>query len=136
MIVNTVKFLHLLCVLGLLGVTTACLLLVSSTKFSIGNTNIYKKILRFNKYLLILITLAMLTGTTLVHPKHFTFHTPWIQAAYLFVVLFVIGISGLIGAKKVFVLQHRGLWLVMYFLLITILIAVTHDAVTKTTFVF
>jgi hypothetical protein len=133
MLVNIIKLIHLLFALSLLGLTTYLSLLVATTNFSLGNAVLYQKILRLNKHLLIFAFCAMLTGTLLVYPKNFSFHTPWIQAAYLFVTIFSVGILGLIWAKKTFVLQHRGMWFCSYLALLMILLIVVHDAVTKTT---
>jgi uncharacterized membrane protein SirB2 len=74
---------------------------------------------------------AILTGTLLVYPKHFTFHTPWIQAAYLLVTIFSLGILTLQKKNKI----PRLIKLFSYLILIVILIGVIHDAVTKSTFI-
>lgn len=88
---------------------------------------------RRDKVMLGLALLALLTGTLLVYPKHFTFHTPWIQAAYLFVALFCLAIIGLIYLKKK---QTSVSWVINlgYFVLVIVLMLVVHDAVTKITF--
>jgi uncharacterized membrane protein YozB (DUF420 family) len=72
---------------------------------------------------------ALITGTLLVHPKNFTFHTPWIKAAYLLLIAFSLGILML---KKYIINPY--LLRFSYFILLIILIFITHDAVTKTTF--
>lgn len=76
---------------------------------------------------------ALITGTLLVVPKHFTFHTPWIQAAYLLITLFGLSIFLLIkyGSRLKPILQK-----LIYMTLILALVCVIHDAVTKTTFLF
>ena len=135
MLVNIVKFLHMLCVLGLFGATLYCLLQTGSKKLALANTRLQEKITRMNQLLLGLGSLALLSGTLLVYPKHFTFHTPWIQAAYVLVIVFGLGIAALLILRKKMV-AHRRLQRVAYLALIVILIAITHDAVTKTTFVF
>jgi hypothetical protein len=132
MLIHLLKFIHLICVLSLLGATAYCLLLIVSKKFSLANnTYLHDKITRVNKALLRFGLLAMLTGTLMVYPKHFTFHTPWIQAAYLLVTLFALGIFTLLKLKDK---QWRGVRLVVYVALIAMLLALVHDAVTKTTF--
>ncbi|MHB1947493.1 MAG: hypothetical protein ACYCQI_05205 [Gammaproteobacteria bacterium] len=124
MLIHVLKFIHLLATLGLLGLAIACLSLVSSKKFDL--------ITRLNKIMLALVLFAMLTGTFLVIPKHFTFHTPWIQAAYFFCVIFFLGVLILILTQKH--CKQRWAWYLSYLLLIGILIGIVHDAVTKSTF--
>jgi uncharacterized membrane protein YozB (DUF420 family) len=89
---------------------------------------------RFNKIILIMSFFALLTGTFLIKPKHFSFHTPWIQAAYLLIIGFVLGILFLNTLSKNKTIRRRWLWRLAYLFLIILLIAVVHDAVTKTTF--
>jgi len=95
--------------------------------------------------MLVLCLFAMITGTLLVIPKHFTFHTPWIQAAYLLLLCAGLGIFSLILLKKKRILKkgnepfsrkERAVWQFAYFVLAIVLIGIIHDAVTKTTFVF
>ena len=108
MIIHFLKFFHLLFALGLLsGVIYCC------------------AVNKINKILLVLCFFAALTGTFLVYPKHFTFHTPWIQAAYLLTLIVGIGIF--------FLMTTKNKWRFFYFLLIMLLIFITHDAVMKTT---
>ena len=127
MFINIVKFIHLLCVLGLLGLVVNSLVALSLRKFSRNPAN-KAYLINQNKNMLWLAIFAVLTGTLLVYPKHFTFHTPWIEAAYLLVTLFIIA---------VFVLKRlpnlpNYLKIISYILLITLLVCVIHDAVTKT----
>lgn len=124
MLIHVLKFIHLIATLGLLGLAIACLSLVASGKFDL--------ITRLNKIILALVAFAVLTGTFLVIPKHFTFHTPWIQAAYFFCVIFFLGVLILILAQQY--RNQRWLWYLSYVLLIGILIGIVHDAVTKSTF--
>ena len=134
MLTPLLKFFHLICVLSLLGSTAYCLFLIGSRKFSLANnTHLHEKIIRLNKILLGFGLLAMLTGTLLIYPKNFTFHTPWIQAAYLLVSLFGLGILMLFKLRKK---QWRGVKLLICMAMITVLFALIHDAVTKTTFIF
>lgn len=134
MLIHFLKFIHLLSTLGLLGSAIFCLALVCSKKFTAVNLNYPDLLTRLNKIMLVLAFFAMLTGTFLVYPKHFTFHTPWIQAAYLFVMLFSLGVLSLLLLKKK--REQRWLWCLSYLVLIFILIGIIHDAVTKTTFLF
>jgi uncharacterized membrane protein len=113
MLVNIVKFIHLLFVLGLLGSTVYCLTLIGSKKFALANTHLHEKITRLNKLLFSFGLLAMLTGTFLVYPKHFTFHTPWIQAAYMLVISFSICVAALLMFRKKISAERRGVCLVV-----------------------
>jgi uncharacterized membrane protein YozB (DUF420 family) len=134
MIVHIVKFIHLLATLGLLGTTAYCFILqVSSRRSAAAKDRCLTLLPRLNKSLLHLALVALLTGTLLVYPKHFTFQTAWIQAAYLLVGCFCIVALWLTyfkNKKNTFFLS------LIYFSLLSILVAVIHDAVTKTTFLF
>ncbi len=121
------KFLHVLFAVGLLSTAIFCFILFLFRKYAEHQA----LILRLNKMMLILAVLALITGTFLVHPQ-FTFHTPWIQAAYIFVTLFSLIVLGLIFFRKKIVAS--GLSVFIYFLLIIILIVIVHDAVTKSIF--
>lgn len=115
MITESIKFLHLLCVLGLLGLTVHCVTSKGTLQY-----------LRIQTSLLILALLGVITGTLLVHPRHFTFHTHWIIAAYVLMISFIVSISLLFFYKK------NSRWI--YLLLSILLVIVIHDAVTKSTF--
>ena len=128
---DVLKFIHLLLTLSLLGSTFLCLFLVSFKKntfiFSEQNKNL-------NRIILWLLVFAVLTGTLLIYPKHFTFHTPWIQAAYVLVFLCGALVSLLMSLNKK--RKWPWLWSISYLLLALMLIGIVHDAVTKTTFLF
>lgn len=126
MFIYIIKFIHLLIALGLLGSTLYCVYLISS--------NTLTKITRLNKIILFMSPFALLTGTLLIYPSNYTFHTHWIQAAYIFFILFCIGMICLIFFKEK--LTSPWQWRITYLLLIIILLFITHDAVTKTTFIF
>lgn len=115
MITETIKFVHLLCVLGLLGLTVHCVMAKSTLQFYRAQTS-----------LLILAVAGMLTGTFLVHPRHFTFHTHWIIAAYVLMISFIVSIGLMFFYKKN--------WRWVYIFLSILLMIVIHDAVTKSTF--
>lgn len=127
MLIYFVKFFHLIFALGLLGLTAACLFQANRNSASL---------LRLNNMIFLFAFIAALTGTFLVYPKHFTFHTPWIQAAYLLVLLFCAGIFLISVLKKTF--SQRLIWVtrLLYVPLIFILLLIMHDAVTKTTLLF
>ena len=135
MLINFLKFFHILLTLGLIGSTFYCLLLITNKKFfsaPLAKTTI--TLTQLNKIILTLLFFAVLTGTFLVYPKNFTFHTPWIQAAYLFVFIFGVGIFSLIIQRNK--LTKVLLWRATYLFLILILIGITHDAVTKSSLLF
>lgn len=121
MLIHLLKFFHLLLALGLLSTTLYCFILIGSKNINIP---------RLNKHMLIVALLTMITGTFLVYPKYFTFHTPWIQAAYIFLIGYCLGIFFLMKYHKKNIVFGR----IIYLILLLILIFVVHDAVTKTTF--
>ena len=90
-------------------------------------------IIEVNRIILWVSVVAILTGTLLIYPKHFTFHAPWIEAAYL--LAFILGtlVFLLLYTKRSFNL-NRWLWRGIYIVFTMILIGIIHDAVTKTTF--
>lgn len=129
MLTNLLKFFHLIFTLSLLGSTVYCLIL---TLFKQHNAEIGIYIRQLNHFMLLAGALALVTGTFLVYPKHFTFHTPWIKAAYALVFSFLLGVAWLASNKN----RHKSRWLTrgIYFVLLIILSLIVHDAVTKTTF--
>ena len=130
MLTNLLKFSHLIFTLSLLGSTIYCFIL---TLFKQQTIEIGVQIKQLNQFILLIGILALMTGTFLVHPKHFTFHTPWIKVAYLLIVIFSLGIAWLIAHKN----RQKSRWLTcgIYFMLLIILGLIVHDAVTKTTFI-
>lgn len=134
MLVNVLKFIHLLLTLSLLGSSLFCLILISFRKSAPAHPPQNDMINRVNRTMLWLLAFSLITGTLLVYPKHFTFHTPWIQAAYLLVFLVGLLVSGLIFLRK----KNQWAWVSrgIYLILIVLLIGVIHDAVSKTTFLF
>ena len=143
--ISLIKFIHLLFVVGLLGSTFLCLILVGSRKFSLTPLPARDYITRLNISMLLMSLFIVVTGTFLVLPKHFTFHTPWIQAAYLLTVIYIVCIAVLILLKKYRLVKDESgkipkskqfLWRLAYIFLLLLLILVVHDAVTKTTLFF
>ncbi len=122
MFVDILKFIHLLLTLSLLGLTFVCL--ISVTLVDVKRETLST----LNRIMLWLLVFSVLTGTLLVYPKHFTFHTPWIQAAYVLVFLCGTLISLLLVFKP-----RRFVWGISYLLLALLLLGVVRDAVTKTT---
>jgi len=123
LLVQIIKFVHVLTAVSLLAVVfIACF----KTKHAIFSPVI-------SAFLPCGLVLSGITGCLLVYPKHFDFHTPWIQVALL-----ATGIS-LLPACLVFYPSGRGsrwIRLVSCLLLVFILPIIVHDAVTKSTFVF
>lgn len=124
MTIDLLKFLHLLFALGLLIALLYCVFFLSRKDYLTT---------RLHRPMVYLSVLAVLTGTLLVYPKQFTFHTPWIQAAYFFALLLWVGLAFISYFKRKNDVSVRVLRLI-YASLLVILIIVTHDAVTKTTF--
>jgi len=116
MFVYFIKFLHILAALSLLGVVFLCITA--------------KKPPLTQKILFILAIVALVTGTALVYPKSFTFHTPWIMAAYLLLGIF--GIFVLFLNKISNIKFAKGVYIFLFFILILII----HDAISKSTVLF
>lgn len=138
MLVNLIKFIHLLCVLGLVGCVLFCTATIIFRKTAGIEHSISQQLGRFSRAILGFSGVAMLTGTLLVYPKAFTFHTPWIQAAYILVLSFILTVVLLkrqIGPGKTMTPNKCVLFQLAYLGLFILLIVIIHDAVTKTTFI-
>lgn len=124
--INIIKFAHILIALSLLGLTSYCMTLTSAKQRT--------RLIFFNKSLFIISFFALLTGSLLVYPKHYTFHTHWIQAAYLLIIIYgmMIGFS-ILYMKRI---AQAWVWRCVYGVLIFILILIIHDAVTKHTVIW
>src|SRR5690349_20257326 len=96
LLVDIIKFIHILLTLSIIGSVFYCLALCLKKK----NDARDKAITRINKMLLVLAFFAIITGTALIYPKNFTFQTPWIQAAYVLATTFVIAIVLLLFLRK------------------------------------
>ncbi|MCW5589554.1 MAG: hypothetical protein KIT27_07820 [Legionellales bacterium] len=148
MIIYLEKYLHVILAMSLFG---ACVLAYGLSVFnwreaSIAHRQFYNNFLQQLDYFIYgVIVLLILTGTLLVYPKGFTFHTPWIIAAY-----FLLGINSILLfltaylRKKAEVQQQRwqsislGMWLTYHALQIILIVSfvlIIHDAVTKQTLV-
>ena len=144
---HTLKFLHLffgtIFLGGLLfsfGFLTYCIFfkndaqkLLLTLKFSFM-VDIFSVILIINQFI---------TGSLMVRETHYTFETPWIDAAYVFLGLstILILVSFLIKRKNYNLLkssilsafQHKTAYLISNFLIIAIIVLIIRDAVLKTT---
>jgi uncharacterized membrane protein YozB (DUF420 family) len=129
--VNFLKFIHLLAVLGLIGATIFCLRLIIGKKFFHANDKQLQLLTRVNKIILALGAIALITGSLLIYPKHFTAHTPWIEAAFGFTFIFICVVLLIIQFKNTL---SRPVFLCTYLFLIILLVIITQDAVRKTTF--
>lgn len=136
MLIYLLKFLHVLIALSLIGLAVYCIVLTSSRKYAIANVHHHNKILRAHRAMLLIIVFALVSGTLMVYPRNFNFHTPWIRAAYLFSAIVIAGMLTMTFLKKKFSTPKRSVWLVFYFVLLVILMTIVHDAMTKTTFLF
>ena len=110
----------MLCALSILSLTGYCFAQSQSLRLK-----------GINQTLLWVTSLTMSTGALLVHPKHFSFHTPWIQAAILLSSTYLVGLFLLILYPP----KKRGGLMAAYLLLWTLMVLITHDAVNKTTFI-
>jgi len=118
----SLKFFHVLLAMGLLGTTGYCLVMANRLHKTSAVSRIYIA-------LLITSAIVVLTGTLLVYPKQFTFHTPWIIAAYVLLGIFFFGVVLL------WAIQYQRVWLsrTAYLIFIVLLLLIVHDAVTKKT---
>ncbi|EKD55229.1 MAG: hypothetical protein ACD_60C00024G0029 [uncultured bacterium] len=126
MFISILKCIHLLLTLSLLGTLFVCAGLSTQPKSYL--------LVKLHKTLLWLAVFAILTGTLLIYPKHYSFHTPWIKAAYLLVFLFATAVSFMMRNTKKGTPAKGQRYL--YVVLLLLLIIIIHDAVTKTTFLF
>ncbi len=132
-----IKAFHLVLVMILL--TIPIVLLFLNLKKPQDYLDLRHKMLRLALWLLGLLGLS---GSLLVHPRHFTFHTPWILAAYFLVFIGAILIQypyrqyKILGTRNL-PLSSSFLWLERGTLILSfvLFIGIIHDAVTKQTFI-
>lgn len=119
----------------------SCLLflLAQRTKANALQQKLLGFTLRGDLLLLILTALAVTTGSLLVPLKHYSFSTPWIIAAYFFVMITVVLLAINFSLKCKWYREGRlntKLTLIYYlFMLVCIVIIamIAHDAVSKHT---
>ncbi len=147
---HVLKFFHMMCAVGLLMSVIYCVVampvvrrrkhnlnpLVAELNDPVQRRSDFILLDQLNRNLLLLSVLAMMTGTLLVYPAHFTFSTPWIQAAYLAVTFFFIAVCYLKARipHVIFIKRKQQFYRFIYSLLFMILLLIVHDAVTKMTF--
>lgn len=130
-----IKTVHLIIVMLLMGGIT--IMMIFSLKAPQGWHKVRYTVLRA---LLWLLLFTAITGTLLVHPRHFTFHTHWIIAAYILVILCGSLWQYPYGQQRkltqgAIAYTLKGIWLERIILAITLLslVMVIHDAVVKQT---
>lgn len=126
LLIHFIKFLHLVFALSLLGMVIYCFGM--TRKITVPSTHRHTRLLHLKKILLFASVAAALTGTALVYPKHYTFHTHWIQAAYGLIAIFI----GSVFFSHKF--KSKLQWIALLTCLTIILVAIIHDAVMKQTF--
>ena len=124
--VELLKFFHVLVALTLFGFVLANLLTQLMTPKQILSP-------RIDQLSLLLCVLLMITASMLVVPEGYTFTTPWINAAfiYLAVVMLQLVLACVLKVKK----PPVSTWVLLlnYGMMIVILMGIIHDAVTKHT---
>lgn len=123
--VELLKFMHIVCALTLTGV----ILFNGVMSFKTTDTTLVK----FDVLGLGAAILLYLTGASLVAPKGFTFATPWISAAFMFLAILAIQFGATIYAKSFGFNKLNRLINLNYIIMIVIAIAIIHDAVSKHT---
>ncbi len=141
LLTEIIKTIHLLLAISLIGlVATSSFFLYRSQQQGIALLQLSN---RCDRLLLSLIFIAGLTGSLLVLPRHYTFHTPWINAAFIFLTIAFALLSYASYSKSKNTrnkcIKHNGRikfyygYQFMYFIILVILVCITHDAVMKQT---
>lgn len=125
MIIEILKFLHLLFALTLFGLV----LFNFSTQLSSRKMSLSYKTDYFS---LVVVLLLFITASFLVVPKGYTFATPWINTAFTLLTVITIQLFLSVYFKKKKSMLKKFL-LANYGIMIIILIMIVHDAVTKHT---
>ncbi len=122
------KFLHVILAMMLLGIVLL---------------NCLSRMKNSRRVFLQIGLLAGITGTLLIYPRHFTLHTPWIQAAFLLLGLFLVLVFFFAPKSQIAVFESTSnhpkaasgwLWYALTPILALILMIIIHDAVMKTAF--
>jgi L-asparagine transporter-like permease len=125
--VDIYKFIHISCML------TLCGLILVNTVLSMQKDQKLASSIKLDLFCFITIACLYFTGAMLVIPKGFTFITPWINAAFAFVSVISIQIGLGIYLKTFYFNKVKWLISLNYSVMLIILIAIIHDAVTKHT---
>lgn len=136
------KWLHLCLVLLLLGGLVAsysltCVLSRGVSAAAIAVVQPLLKSLQWITWLAVIVLAA--TGSALVYPKGYTWSTPWIEAAYLFLALAVVGLWAVFRLKRAVLSASSRPWQWLSYhalnaVLLVILVVIAYEAVSKTTF--
>jgi len=126
MAIHLIKFIHLVAVLGCFA---AIIFTINNAVKGLLNK---QKLRQLILILIFLGLIAFITGLLLVHPKGFTFHTPWIQTANYLMSIFVLAILGLLTVHNKNI--NPKLIIALYASFAILLLLLVHDAVTKSTF--
>lgn len=139
------KWLHLCLVMVLIGglIGNAALLIVIGRCDEVIERQALMRLSRLLDWAqLVSIVLLAVTGTVLVYPRGYTFATPWIDAAYVFLALAAFGVGLSIYLKRricMLGLVQKSLvfayGLVVLLVLVTLII-IAYEAVIKQTFLF
>lgn len=124
--VPLVKFVHVVTAAGLLGA-----IMIVFFHGAKGESNAIPARFSLKNALILATVLAGMTGLLLVSPKHFTFHTPWIQVAIAGVLVLC---SLLIVFFPISPGNHRHRTRLLCLVMIALIVVIIHDAVTKSTF--
>jgi uncharacterized membrane protein len=147
MTTHALKLLHLLNGTLLLGTLISSYLVVlyaGRQQSACLFTSLIRSTFIFDIVVLLTLLAQLLTGSLLVHPRHYDFNTPWITAAYILltvvVSLWILTIFTRINhyrrvAHNNFVSTPKRLH-IYYALILIAVILIIHDAVTKYTFLF
>ena len=124
MIIEFIKFLHLLCALTLFGLILFNFFVLAVKKVALSYKTDYAA--------LFVILVLFVTASFLVIPKGYTFATPWVNAAFTFLTVVSAQLGLAIYLKKSPSPSSSGCSL-NYALILLILSIIIHDAVVKHT---
>jgi hypothetical protein len=135
------KWLHLVLVVLLLGSVLASYALTSAAlRGAKPQASLVWRMSQWSDRLSFLwMALLALSGTLLIYPKGFTYHTPWIDAAYVFLLLAACLVVALLNLKwaepdaEFGCAQRVGMHL-CYGTLSLVLMVIAYEAVSKHTF--
>ncbi len=136
------KWLHLCLVMLLLGglVASYGLTCVLSRVVSVSMQMVVTPMLKWSSWTVwVAVILLAVTGSALVYPKGFTWTAPWIDAAYLFLVLAALCLWVLNRLRRAVLSPSSRTWQRLSYhalnaVLMVILIVIAYEAVSKTTF--
>lgn len=132
MTVALIKFSHLVLALGIFGMLVCCMLATFKQHLVTYNN---QTLINIELGIVIMMGIGMVTGALLTYPRGFTFHTPWIRAAFelLTVSIVMLGLQILWRRKATISPVRQGLFRFNYVLILVMMILVIHDAITKHT---